>query len=161
MSVKAIHDRGAKTCDTIYGPNLLPKIFDCWGIHKEDMKFHELFTAYGLYLSDFEFMTPLESEAVVYAAISCLGLKGPGMWHLRGMGRLLGARGKDENSEMLEVIKDQLKKLKQAVMNVVQFVGERFVLRANLEEWANVEDVGKELGGWGDDEFVGDALSSP
>lgn len=153
MSVQAIRDRGAETAGTIYGPTLLPKIFNYWGSHKEDMKFHELFTAYGLYLSDFEVMTPLETEAVVYSTISCLGLKGPGLWHLRGMGRLLGARGSGsaDKDDGMKAIEAQLNQLKQAVVNVVEFAGEKFVDTAKLKEWAEVADVVRELDGWGDD----------
>lgn len=152
MNVQAIYDRGVETINNVYGPTLLPKIFDTWGSHKEDMKFNEIFVFYGLYLSDFEVMTPLETEAVVYSTISCLGLGGPGNWHLRGMGRLLGARGMDDESEKIRRIAGQLKNLRQAVMSVVEFVGEEFVGRAKLEKWANVENMVRESGGWGDDE---------
>ncbi len=152
MSVQAIYDRGVETINRVYGATLLPKIFDSWGSHKEDMKFNEIFVFYGLYLSDFEVMTPLETEAVVYSAISCLGLGGPGNWHLRGMGRLLGARGKEDESEKMRRVKGQLMNLRQAVMSVVEFVGEEFVGRAKLEKWANVENMVREFGGWGDDE---------
>jgi hypothetical protein len=118
------------------------------------VKFNELFVAYGLYLSDFEVMTPLETEAVVYSTISCLGLKGPGLWHLRGIGRLLGARDKGEkkvDDELLRSIEFQVREMKEAVMAVVRFVGNSFVDSANVEAWATIEDVVNELDGWGDD----------
>lgn len=76
MDVQTIYNRGEETINNIYGKALLPKIFATWGSHKEDMVFNEIFTFYGMYLSDFEFMTPIETEAVVYASISCLGLGG-------------------------------------------------------------------------------------
>lgn len=154
INVQQIHDRGAATAATIYGPVLLPQIFDTWGRHKEDMKFNELFVAYGLYLSDFEVMTPLETEVVVYSTISCLGLRGPGLWHLRGIGRLLGARGTGANmgqDEAMQNISQQVKSLKEAVIEVVKFAGESFVQGANVDGWASIEDVISELGGWGND----------
>lgn len=118
------------------------------------MKFHELFVAYGLYLSDFGMMTPLETEAVVYSTISCLGLTGPGLWHLRGIGRLLGARntegGKSSNGN-LRIIEDQVVQIKEAAIAVVRFAGDSFVNLANVEAWATIEDVFNELNGWGDD----------
>ena len=152
MSVQAIYDRGLATINNIYGSTLLPKIFDSWGSHKEDMRFAEIFTFYGLYLSDFEVLTPLETEAVVYTSISCLGLGGPGNWHLRGMGRVLGARGSNSKREDMEEIKNQLMDLRQAVMTVVEFIGEDYVRRAKLEKWANVESMLRGFGGWGDDD---------
>ncbi|KAK5189848.1 hypothetical protein LTR99_006351 [Exophiala xenobiotica] len=154
IDVQQIHDRGAATADTIYGPVLLPKIFDTWGSHKEDMRFNELFVAYGLYLSDFEVMTPLETEVVVYSTISCLGLRGPGLWHLRGIGRLLGARGDGaglSHDERIGGILKQTTGLKSAVAEVVAFVGEDFMNAANVKAWASNDDVVRELGGWGED----------
>ena len=67
----------------------------------------ELFTVYGLYLSDFEVLNPIETELVVFVTISCLGLgTGPALWHLRGLGRLLGARGEDESTPELRKVKE-------------------------------------------------------
>lgn len=152
MNVGAIYDRGLATINTIYGESLLNKIFDSWGIHKEDVKFNEIFALYGLYLSDFSVLTPLETEAVVYSSISCLGLGGPGNWHLRGMGRLLGARGSHDSSAEMKVILKQLMDLKKAVVSVVRFVGEEFVARAKLDKWADAASVSRDLGGWGDDD---------
>ncbi|KAJ9616663.1 hypothetical protein H2200_000382 [Cladophialophora chaetospira] len=154
INVQEIHDRGAATASTIYGPTLLPQIFDSWGSHKEDMKFNELFVAYGLYLSDFEVMTPLETEAVVYSTISCLGLRGPGLWHLRGIGRLLGARDqgvRKVEDEPLRHIEIRVHQMREAVMAVVEFVGTSFVNSSNMKAWATTEEVGNELNGWGDD----------
>ena len=151
MSVPAIYKRGEGTVDSVYGKSLLKNVFDSYGSHREDFKFTEIYTLYGLYLSDFEVLTPLETEAVVYSSISCLGLGGPGNWHLRGMGRLLGARGKDEQSEKMKQILDQLKNLKQAVVSVVEFVGGDCLTKAKLEKWAKPEGVASGMGGWGDD----------
>ncbi|KAM0714044.1 hypothetical protein Q7P37_011008 [Cladosporium fusiforme] len=151
MSVSSIYDRGEATINSIYGRSLLSKVFESFGTHREDVKFTEIFTLYGLYLSDFKEMTPLETEAVVYSSISCLGLGGPGNWHLRGMGRLLGARGSDDGSEEMKKILRQLEGLKEAVVGVVNFVGGEFLVKAKLEKWASAEDVLEKLGGWGDD----------
>lgn len=67
---------------TIYGSSLLTQVLNSFGAHKEDIKFAEIFTIYGLYFSDHNALTPVETKAVVYASISCLGLPGPGDWHL-------------------------------------------------------------------------------
>lgn len=152
MDVQGIFDRGTKTINAVYGPSLLPKIFDTWGSHKEDIRFNELFAIYGLYLSDFEVLTPVETEAVVYATISSLGLGGPGNWHLRGMGRMLGARGTDQDSAQARKIKDQLANLREAVQTVVRFAGDDFVHNAKLDKWATVDSMLEGSGGWGDDE---------
>lgn len=112
----------------------------------------ELFAVYGMYLSDFEVLTPLETELVVFVTISCLGLgTGPALWHLRGLGRLLGARGSDESASAVRIVKDQLRSLKVAIMDVVEFVGEEYLRKAKLDTWSNVGDVVRVLGGWGED----------
>lgn len=116
------------------------------------MQFMELFSVYGMYLSDFEVLTPLETELVVFVTISCLGLgTGPALWHLRGLGRLLGARGDDEKGEHIRQVKDALRSLKVGIMGVVEFVGEEFLGKAKLDTWPNVGDVVRVLGGWGED----------
>ncbi|KAJ6119149.1 hypothetical protein N7523_003429 [Penicillium sp. IBT 18751x] len=152
MSVPALYERGQATINTIYGAPLLEKVFDSLGSHREDVKFNEIYTLYGLFLSDFEVLTPLETEAVVYSSISCLGLGGPGNWHLRGMGRLLGARGTDDQSEKMKKIMALLMNLKQAVVTVVEFVGDEFKARAHLHKWADPATVAENLGGWGNDD---------
>lgn len=112
----------------------------------------ELFTAYGLYLSDFERLTPLETELVVFVTISCLGLGlGPALWHLRGLGRLLGARGDDENTAEVRRVKDLLRQVKVSIMAVVEFVGDEYVAKAKMDTWPNVGDVSRVLNGWGED----------
>ena len=153
MDVQGIHDRGAVVADSIYG-SLLLRIFDTWGSHREDLKYHEMYMAYGLYLSDFSILTPIETEVVVYSAISCLGLRGPGLWHLRGIGRLLGARGPQVNTakdETSQGIMQQTTSLRSAVLEVVKFVAQEFMDKAKVTVWASNEDVASELGGWGDD----------
>lgn len=152
IDVQAVFDRGSATINAIYGSSLLNKVFDSWGSHKEDVRFNELFAIYGLYLSDFDILTPLETEAVVYATISSLGLGGPGNWHLRGMGRMLGAHVTDQDSAQAHKIREQLNNLREAVQTVVRFAGDDFVHNAKLHEWATVESMLGEFGGWGDDE---------
>lgn len=152
MDVQAIFDRGLTTINAIYGSSLLDKVFASWGSHKEDVRFNELFAIYGLYLSDFDVLTALEAEAVIYATISCLGLGGPGNWHLRGMGRMLGARGTDQDSAEAQNITEQLNNLREAVQTVVRFVGDDFVHNAKLDKWATVESMLGEFKNWSDDE---------
>jgi hypothetical protein len=152
MNVPAIHDRGLATINTIYGAPLIEKLFSTLGSHKADVRFVEIFALYGLFLSDFEYLTPLETEAVVYSSISCLGLGGPGNWHLRGMGRMLGAGGTDETSDGMKRILGQLESLKEAVVSVVEFVGEEFLSKAKIQKWADAKSVARDLGGWGEDE---------
>lgn len=135
--------------DEVYGSSLLPQVFDSYGSHKEDLKFNEFFAVYGLYLSDFEVMTSLEAEAVVYSSISCLGLKSPGAWHFRGMGRLMLNNKQNGQSRDISI---QLQGLKDAVICVVEFVGGEFVKTSKCKEWATVEDINTQLGGWGMDD---------
>lgn len=112
----------------------------------------ELFTVYGMYLSDFEQLTPRETELMVFVTISCLGLgTGPALWHLRGLGRLLGARGADETTPEVRRVKDTLRAVKVAAIAVVEFVGEAFLVKAKLDTWPNVGDVVRVLSGWGED----------
>lgn len=119
----------------------------------------ELFTVYGLYLSDYEQLTPIETELVVFTSITCLGLgTGPSLWHLRGLGRLLGARGveagddvSEEQVRKIHEVKDMLRGVKTSIMAVVEFVGSEFERKAKIEAWPNVGDVQRALGGWGED----------
>ena len=112
---------------------------------------------YGLYLSDFTLLTPIETEVVVFVTIMCTGLRGPSLWHLRGLGRLLGARGTDESTKEMSEIKDVLRNVKVAAMKVVEWCGEDMVRKSRMEAaedgWPNVGDVVREMGGWGDDSF--------
>jgi hypothetical protein len=142
--------RGQKTINLIYGP-LLPEIFKGFGSHKEDIVHMEIAHVYGLYLSDHSVLNALESEVVVLSAILCTGLKSPGLWHLRGLGRLLGARGEDASNE----IKDILRGVKMAIMSCVEWCGVEMEGRVRLSEWPNVGDVARELGGFGSDVFEG------
>lgn len=123
------------------------------------MGFHELSIVYGLYLSDFRILSALETELTVYASIQSQGHQGPSLWHVRGLGRVLGARGTDEENEKMRRIKDVLRGVKVAVMTTVEFCGSEMVTRSRLDGgpdgtqgWPNVGDVKRDLGGWGDDD---------
>lgn len=52
---------------------------------------------------------------------------------------MLGARDRNSDSDEAVRIKGQLNKLREAVMNVVKFVGDDFVHRAKLESWGDDE----------------------
>ena len=123
---------------------------------------HELTIVYGLYLSDFRYLNAIETELVVYTSIQSQGHRGPSLWHVRGLGRVLGARGSDETDEKVCRAKDVVRGVKVAVMASVEFVGDEMVQRSRLDGgkdglqgWPNVGDVSRELGGWGDDEEDG------
>lgn len=143
-----IEKRGRKTIDSIYGP-LLPEIFKGFGSHRADVVHMEVVHVYGLYLSDHTVLNAIESEVVVLTAILCTGLKSPGLWHVRGLGRLLGARGPDAENE----VKDVIRGVKMAAIAAVEFCGVEMEGRVKLVEWPNVGDVSRELGGFGDDVF--------
>ena len=155
VDVPSIRVRGGAAIDSIYG-NLLNKIFQSFGSHARDIEFMELWNVYGIYLSDFSVLTALETELMVFVTIMCTGLRGPSLWHMRGMGRLLGARGTNESTPEMGRIKDMLRNIKVAAMSVVEWCGPEFVRRSGMESeigWVNVGDVTRDLGGWGDDEF--------
>lgn len=145
-----LYQNGLRTMNAIYGSSLLPKVFESFGSHKEDISFHEIFAIYGIYLSDYTVLDPIQTEAVVYAAISSLGLGGPGNWHLRGMGRMLGAHDQDTQSDEAKQIIIELMNLREAVMEIIRFVGNDYVARARLDKWATVDSMVREFGGWGE-----------
>ncbi|KAK5037495.1 hypothetical protein LTR13_004652 [Exophiala sideris] len=156
-TLPALHAHGIETITSIYG-DLWPSIFKTFGPHRPVVGFHELTIVYGLYLSDFTHLTPLETEIVVFTSITCQGLKGPSLWHVRGLGRVLGARGSDEETPKMRRIKDIIRGVKTAIASVVEFVGPEMVARSRLDGgpdglqgWPNVGDVLRDLGGWGDD----------
>lgn len=43
---------------------------------------------YGLFLSDHELLSPVETVLVTLSSIMCQGLAAPTIWHLRGLRRL-------------------------------------------------------------------------
>jgi hypothetical protein len=157
-SFPALHARGVDTIKTIYG-SLWQNIFSTFGPHRTEVGLHELTIVYGLYLSDFRHLSALETELVAFTSITCQGLRGPALWHVRGLGRVLGARGVDEETQKMRRVKDVVRGVKVAVASVVEFVGDEMVRRSGLDAnasvgglgWPNVGDVVRELGGWGDD----------
>ena len=131
-------------------------IFTSFGPHRREIGIHELTIVYGLYLSDFTHLSALETELIAFTSIVCQGLRGPALWHVRGLGRVLGARQSDEENEKMRRVKDVVRGVKVAVASVVEFCGDGMVQRSGLDAsdglgWPNVGDVSRELGGWGDD----------
>jgi hypothetical protein len=146
----AISERGMATMLRIYGQELLPRIFDTWGSFRCDVVFLEASIIYGLYLSDHSVLTEIQSQCVIVACMLCTGFRPPSLWHLRGLCRLLGARGNTiaEN----KVIVDRVQRFEDAIRKCVRFY--KMEDKAKLQDWPNVADVEKELGGFGNDPFL-------
>ena len=145
--MNVIMKRGEGTINSIYGP-LLPRIFSGFGTHGKDIEHMEVGVVYGLYLSDHSVLNAIEAEVVVLAGILCSGLRSPSLWHLRGLSRLLGARGADASEEVKKVVMA----VREAAAIVVRFCGQFMEQRVNLQAWPSVDDIAGELGGFGDDE---------
>lgn len=137
----------------IYGQELLPKIFDTWGSLRSDVVFLEASIIYGLYLSDHSVLTEIQSECVIVASMLCTGFGPPSLWHLRGLCRLLGARG-DTIAENREVV-DKVQRFQDAITECVRFY--KMEDKAKLKDWPAVADVEKELGGFGNDPFLSES----
>lgn len=133
----------------IYGTTLLPKIFDTWGSFRSDVVFLEASIIYGLHLADHSVLTEIQSECVIVALMLCTGFGAPSLWHMRGLCRLLGARGNTvaENKELV----DRVQRFEDAIKECVSYY--RMEDKAKLAEWPAVADVEKELGGFGNDEL--------
>lgn len=101
---------------------------------------------YGQFLSEHSILDAVESETVVLCSILCTGFRGPGMWHLRGLGRLLGARGIEGNETVLQ----DLDKTREAIVECVRWCGLEMVARTRVEDWPRVVDMVSELGGLGE-----------
>ncbi|KIW32546.1 uncharacterized protein PV07_04077 [Cladophialophora immunda] len=157
ITLPSLHARGIEAITSIYG-TLWPRIFQTFGPHRAQVGIHEIAIVYGLYLGDFSTLTALETELVAFASITCQGLRGPSLWHVRGLGRVLGARGADDENPRMRRVKDVVRGVKVAAARAVEFCGPDMVARSGLDAsngglgWPNVGDVGRELGGWGDDE---------
>jgi hypothetical protein len=117
-----------------------------WGGHRADFKHMETSILYGQFLSDHKILDAIESETVVLSCILCTGFRGPGMWHLRGLGRLLGARGNGDNAAVLQ----DLEKTREAMVECVRWCGAEMIGRTRVDEWPTVLDVVSELGGFGE-----------
>jgi hypothetical protein len=134
----------------IYGQDLLPKIFDTWGSFRADVVFLESSIIYGLYLSDLSILTEIQSECVIVATMLCTGFGPPSLWHLRGLCRLLGARGNTvaQNRQIV----DRVQRFEDSIKECVRFY--KMEDKAKLKDWPAVADVEKELGGFGNDRFL-------
>ena len=143
-STAEITSRGRATLLSIYDESLLPKIMSSWGGHRADFEHMETSILYGQFLSDYSVLDAIESETVVLSSMLCTRFRGPGMWHLRGLGRLLGARGNGSDAELKD-----LEKTREAIMECVRWCGDEMIGRTKLEEWPTAADVVRELGGFG------------
>ena len=138
--------RGHATLLSIYGESLLPKIMSSWGQHRADFQHMETSILYGQFLSDHAVLDAVESETVVLSSILCTGFRSPGLWHLRGLGRLLGARGQEADDGLLR----DLERVREAVAECVRWCGDEMIRRTGLKDWPMVSDVVGELGGFGE-----------
>lgn len=145
-----ISERGMAMMLRLYGEELLPKIFDTWGSLRSDVVFLEASIIYGLYLSDHSVLTEIQSECVIVASMLCTGFGQPSLWHLRGLCRLLGARG-DTVAQNKEIV-DRVQHFQNAVKECVRFC--KMEDKAKLADWPVVADVEKRLGGFGNDPFL-------
>ncbi|KAL2218073.1 hypothetical protein M432DRAFT_580262 [Thermoascus aurantiacus ATCC 26904] len=82
-----IPDRGTRFLQQIYRQNLAP-IFASWGSFRPDFEWMERAVIYGLFLSDHEVLSAVETELVTLSAIMCQGWAAPTVWHLRGLRRM-------------------------------------------------------------------------
>lgn len=116
-----------------------------WGRHRADFEHMETSVLYGQFLSDHSVLSAIESETVVLTSILCTGFRNPGLWHLRGLGRLLGARGQG-NDAVLE----DMERVREAIVLCVRWCGSEMIGRTKLEEWPTVAEVLSELSGFGE-----------
>lgn len=117
-----------------------------WGGHRADFEHMETAILYGQFLSEHSVLDAVESQTVVLSSILCTGFRAPGMWHLRGLGRLLGARGNEGNEAVLQ----DLDKTREAIVECVRWCGTEMVARTKVEEWPRVVDMVSGLGGFGE-----------
>jgi hypothetical protein len=133
----------------LYGPELLPKIFDTWGSFRSDLLFLQASIIYGLFLSDHSVLTIIESECVIVASMLCTGFVRPSLWHLRGLCRLLGARGKNvtQNKDII----DRVQHFEDTIKQCAKFY--QMEDKVRIKDWPDVADVEIELDGFGNDPF--------
>ena len=134
----------------LYGPELLPKIFDTWGSFRSDMVFLEASIIYGLYLSDHHVLTEIQSECIIVTLMLCTGFGQPSLWHMRGLCRLLGARGNTvaENKEVV----DRVQRFQDTIKECVRYY--KMEDKVKLRDWPLVADVEENLGGFGNDPYL-------
>ncbi|KIW08797.1 uncharacterized protein PV09_00731 [Verruconis gallopava] len=99
----AVDQKGFDYMLRVYRHNL-PAIMATWGRHQADFEWLEMRVVYGLFLSDFTVLDPLESEMVVLPEIMAQDILAPTVWHTRGF-RRLGASEQDA-----DVLLDTVKK---------------------------------------------------
>ena len=142
-----ISERGMAMMIRIYGQELLPKILDTFGSFRSDVVFLEASVIYGLYLADHSVLTEIQSSCIIVACMLCTGFAQPSLWHLRGLCRLLGARGKVGAQN--KVIVDKVQHFEDAIKDCVRHY--KMEEKAKLKGWPSVADVEKEFGGFGND----------
>ena len=69
-------------------------IFSGWGAHSRDFTWLAENIIFGMFFSDENLLNSMETEMMIYAAITCQDLRNPTRRHLRGM-RRFGASHKD------------------------------------------------------------------
>ncbi|GME58780.1 hypothetical protein GTA08_BOTSDO11281 [Neofusicoccum parvum] len=87
-----VSTRGAAHLHRLYRHHL-PAIMATWGSHEADFRWLEESVIYGLFLADHAVLSDLETSLVTVTGIMCQGLKGPTLWHLRGLRRLGVSKG--------------------------------------------------------------------
>lgn len=82
----ANHDRGMILLRRFYGTEL-DGIFRGWGAHAADFEWLAKNIIYGMFFSDEVVLDTIETELIVYTAITCQDLRNPTRRHLRGLRR--------------------------------------------------------------------------
>ena len=121
VDIDAVMDRGTKFIQQIYKENLSP-IFSSWGSYKPDFEWMEKAVIYGLFLSDHDLLSAVESELVTLSAIMCQGIAAPTLWHLRGLRRL-------------GVSDDDVELVQRAIEAVAKWAGR------DVQGWPRVTDI--------------------
>ena len=62
-------------------------IFQGWGAHAADFEWLAKNIIYGMFFSDESVLDTVETELIVYSAITCQDLRNPTRRHLRGLRR--------------------------------------------------------------------------
>ncbi|KAK7517794.1 uncharacterized protein IWZ02DRAFT_212441 [Phyllosticta citriasiana] len=118
---EAMSARGEKFMRKLYLGNLEP-ILSTWGSHEADFTWLEKSVIYGLFLSDHEVLSEIETELVIMTSIMAQNLKGPTLWHMRGL-RRLGISKKDVE-ETVKIVTECARYLGHGEKDWVTWVGE-------------------------------------
>jgi Carboxymuconolactone decarboxylase family len=100
----------------------LTPIFSGWGSYGPELVWTEISVIYGLFLSDHEILSAVETELVILSAIMCQGFRAPTIWHLRGLRRL-------------GVSEEDVELVQKVVEAVAMWAGK------SVEGWPRVTDV--------------------